>query len=136
MLSASRFRSSKQQAKELYFLGAFCNLRRPHAVHAQCKNLLDNGGSFFIHDPPLLVLRVFLVTVNGTVGGGLAGFSLDADGGFLLAAQVAQIPLVHDVEEGGKLVAVLVIAVHAVGNRHKVNMMLTEEYLRVKPVCR
>ena len=22
-------------------------MRRPHAVHAQCKNLLDNGGSFF-----------------------------------------------------------------------------------------
>ena len=32
----------------------------------------------------------------------------------------------------GKLIAVLIVAVHAVGNRHKVNMMLTEEYLRVK----
>ena len=30
-------------------------------------------------------------------------------------AQVAQIPFVHDVEEGGKFIAVLVITVHAVG---------------------
>ena len=40
--------------------------------------------------------------------------------------------VLHDVEEGGKLVAVLVIAVHAVGNRHKVDAVLTEEHLRVK----
>ena len=60
-----------------------------------------------------LFFRVFLVTVNGTVGrSGLAGFSLDTDGGFLLAAQVTQIPLVHDVEEGGKFIAVLIVAVH------------------------
>ena len=43
----------------------------------------------------VFVFRVFLVTVNGTVGGGLAGLALDADGGFLLAAQVAQIPFVE-----------------------------------------
>ena len=57
---------------------------------------------------------------------------LDTDGGFLLAAQVAQIPFVHDVEEGGKLIAVLVIAVHAVGDGNKVNTVLPEEHLRVK----
>ena len=37
--------------------------------------------------------------------------------------------VLHNVEERGKLIAVLIVAVHAVGNRHKVNMMLTEEYL-------
>ena len=80
----------------------------------------------------VFVFRVFLVTVNGTVGGGLAGLALDADGGFLLAAQVAQIPFVHDVEEGGKFIAVLVITVHAVGDGNKVDAVLPEEYLRVK----
>ena len=80
----------------------------------------------------VFVFRVFPVAVNGTVGSRLAGFTLDADGGFLLAAQVAQIPLVHDVEEGGKLIAVLVVAVHAVGDGHKVNAALPEEHLRVK----
>ena len=40
--------------------------------------------------------------------------------------------VLHNVEEGGKLVAVLVIAVHAVGDGNKVNAVLPEEYLRVK----
>ena len=40
--------------------------------------------------------------------------------------------VLHDVEEGGKLVAVLVVAVHAVGDGDKVNTVLPEEYLRVK----
>ena len=40
--------------------------------------------------------------------------------------------VLHDVEEGRKLVAVLVITVHAVGNGNKVDAMLPEEYLCVK----
>lgn len=40
--------------------------------------------------------------------------------------------VLHDVEEGRKFVAVLIVAVHAVGNRHKVDTVLPEEYLRVK----
>ena len=40
--------------------------------------------------------------------------------------------VLHDVEEGRKLVAVLVITVHAVGNGNKVNAVLPKEYL----VCR
>ena len=108
------------------------NIVGPFALDGQSENAPHHGGSFLVDQPMVFVLRVFLVTVNGTVGGGLAGLSLDADGGFLLAAQVAQIPLVHDVEEGGKFIAVLVIAVHAVGDGNKVNAVLPEEYLRVK----
>jgi len=40
--------------------------------------------------------------------------------------------VLHDVEEGGKLIAVLIVTVHAVGNRNKVDAVLTEEHLRVK----
>ena len=40
--------------------------------------------------------------------------------------------VLHDVEEGGKLVAVLVVAVHAIGDGDKVNAVLPEEHLRVK----
>ena len=40
--------------------------------------------------------------------------------------------VLHDIEEGGKLIAVLVVAVHAVGNGDKVDAVLPEEYLRVK----
>ena len=108
------------------------NIVGTFTLNSQPKNAPHHGGSFLVDQPMVFVLRVFLVTVNGTVGGGLAGLSLDADGGFLLAAQVAQIPLVHDVEEGGKLIAVLVIAVHAVCDGDKVDAVLPEEHLRVK----
>ena len=40
--------------------------------------------------------------------------------------------VLHDVEEGGKLIAVLVVTVHAVDDGDKVNTVLPEEYLRVK----
>ena len=80
----------------------------------------------------VFVLWVLLIAIDGAVGGWLAGFPFDANGRFLLAAQVAQVPLVHDIEEGRKFIAVLVIAVHAVGDSHKVDTVLPEEYLRVK----
>ena len=108
------------------------NIVGSFALDGQSENAPHHGGSFLVDQPMVFVLRVFLVTVNGTVGGGLAGFSLDTDGGFLLAAQVTQIPLVHDVEEGGKFIAVLIVAVHAVGDGNKVDTVLPEEYLRVK----
>ena len=40
--------------------------------------------------------------------------------------------VLHDVEEGRKLIAVLVITVHAVGDGNKVDAVLPEEYLCVK----
>ena len=80
----------------------------------------------------VFVLGVFLVPVNRTVGSGLSRFPFDTDGGFLLAAQVTQIPLVHNIEERSKLIAVLVVAVYAVGNGNKMNTVLPEHDFRVK----
>ena len=102
------------------------------ALNGQLEDTPHHGSRFLVDQPVVFVLRVFLIAVDGTVGGWLAGFPLDPNGGFLLAAQVTKIPFVHDVEEGRKLVAVLVITVHAVGNGNKVDAMLPEEYLRVK----
>mgnify|MGYP007061166115 CR=1 FL=1 len=83
------------------------NIVGSFALDGQSENAAHHGGGFLVDQPMVFVFRVFPVAIDSAVGGGLAGFSLDADGGFLLAAQVAQIPLVHDVEEGRKLVAVL-----------------------------
>ena len=102
------------------------------ALDGQLENTSHHGSCFLVDQPVVFVLRVFLVAIDGAVGGRLAGFPLDTNGGFLLAAQVTKIPFVHDVEEGRKLVAVLVITVHTVGNRHKVDAVLPEEHLRVK----
>ena len=102
------------------------------ALDGQLKDAAHHGSRFLVDQPMVFVLRVFLIAVDVAVGGGLAGFPFDANGRFLLAAQVAQIPLVHDVEEGRKFVAVLIVAVHAVGDGHKVDTVLPKEYLRVK----
>ena len=102
------------------------------ALDGQLEDTPHHGSRLLVDQPMVFVLRVFPVAIDSAVSGRLAGLALDADGGFLLAAQVAQIPLVHDVEEGGKFIAVLVIAVHAVGDGNKVNAVLPEEFLRVK----
>ena len=108
------------------------NIIRAFALDGQLKDASHHGSRFLVNQPVVFILWVFLIAIDGAVGGGLAGFPFDANGRFLLAAQVAQIPLVHDIEEGRKFVAVLVVAVHAVGDSHKVDAMLSEEHLRVK----
>ena len=102
------------------------------SFNGQTKNAPHHSGSFLVDQPMVFVFKILLVAIDGAVGGRLAGFSLDADCSFLLAAQVTKIPLVHDVEEGSKFIAVLIVAVHAVGDGDKVDAMLPEEYLRVK----
>jgi len=102
------------------------------ALNGQLEDTPHHGGRFLVDQPVVFVLWVLLIAVDGAVGGWLAGFPFDANGRFLLAAQVTKIPFVHDVEEGRKLVAVLVVTVHAVGNGNKVDAMLPEEYLCVK----
>ena len=77
-------------------------------------------------------LRVCLIAVDDAVGGRLARFALDTNGCFLLAAQISQIPFVHDIEKRSKFVAVLVAAVHIIRNCNKPDTMLTEEHLRIK----
>lgn len=42
----------------------------------------------------VLVLRVFPVSVDSTVGGRLTGFAFDTNSGALLAAQITKIPLI------------------------------------------
>ena len=102
------------------------------ALDGQLEDTPHHGSRFLVDQPVVFVFRVFPVAIDSAVGGRLAGFPFDTNGGFLLAAQVTKIPLVHDIEEGRKFIAVLVITVHAVGNRHKVDAVLTEEHLRAK----
>ena len=102
------------------------------ALNGQLEDAPHHGSRFLVDQPVVFVRRGFLIAIDGTVGGGLAVFPFDANGGFLLAAQVAQIPLVHNIEKRRKFVAVLVVAVHAVGDSHKVDTVLPEEHLRVK----
>ena len=109
----------QQYTDESHMWGRIMNIDVSTYTDENGKALMyapHHGSRFLVDQPVVFVLRVFLIAVDGTVGGGLAGFPFDPNGRFLLAAQVTQIPLVHDIEEGRKFVAVLVVAVHAVGN--------------------
>ena len=108
------------------------NIIGAFALDGQTEYPADNLGGFLVDIPTVLVTRHLLVAVDSAVGGRLARFAFYTDSGALFAAQITKIPFVHNIEERRKLVAVLVIAVHAVGNRNKVNAVLTEEHFRVK----
>ena len=75
----------------------------------------------------MLVLWVFAVAVDGVVGGRLAGAASGLIRRFLLAAAIPQIPLTHDVNEGGKLPRTLVGAVHSVANSDETDALLPEQ---------
>ena len=80
----------------------------------------------------ILVLRVFPVPIDRIVGRGLAGIAFDFIGSGDFSGLIAQIPLVHDVEERRKLVAGLILAVHIVGDRNEMDIMLAEIDFRIK----
>ena len=108
------------------------NLIRTVALNGQAEDPADNCRRFFVNQPVVFVIRVFLVSVDRTVCGRLAGFTFHTNCSALLAAQVTKIPLVHNIQKRGKFVAVLIVAVHTVGNGNKVNIVLPEKYLGVK----
>ena len=115
-----------------FFCQDFRNFVLPIPLQHQMIDTTDNGGSFLIDDPVVFVLRVFPVAVDGMGGGMLPRGTFDFVGSGYLAGLIPQIPLVHDVQKRGELVAVLILAVHAVGDGNKMNPMLTKEYLGVK----
>ena len=80
----------------------------------------------------VFIVRIFHISVDSNICQRLAGFAFGATGGLLLAAEITQIPLVHHIKERRKFVAVLIIAVNAVGDSDKMNVVLAEHYLGVK----
>ena len=92
----------------------------------------NNGGSFFIHDPPLLVLRVFLVPIRRDSGEVFAGasFGLPRCPDFL--AGVLGVHFIEYVADGGKL-AVPAHTVHTVIDGNKVDAVLWKQHFRIHP---
>jgi len=58
------------------------------ALNRQLEDTPHNSSGLLIDQPVIFVVGVFLVAIDGAVGGGLAGLALDPDGSALLAAQV------------------------------------------------
>ena len=80
-----------------------CNGVLAVAVQIQLKNLPDDRCGLRVDDPALLVLRVFHIAVWG-LGERLAGIALDLIADAPLFADIAGIPLVHDILDGDKIV--------------------------------
>ena len=118
----------------LHLLGCehFGNLIGAVSLHRKPENSPHHSGSFLVHQPVVLVLRVFFVAIDGVVGGGLARLALDTVCCRNLFGLVTQIPFIHDIEKGRKLATVLFLAVDVIGDSNKMNPILPEHYLGVK----
>ena len=105
---------------------------RAFSLQAEAIDPADDLGGFLVDQPVILILRVLPVAVDGVAGNRQSGPSFRLKSSLYLAGLISQIPLVHDVQEGGELVSVAVVAVNAVGDGNKMNPMLPEEHLGVK----
>ena len=119
-------------ALHLFLCEYLGNLMGAVPLHRKPEDPPHHGGGFLVHQPVVFVLRVFFVAIDGVVGGGLARLSLDTVCCRNLFGLVTQIPFVHDIEKGGKLAAVLFLAVNVIGDSNKMNPILPEHYLGVK----
>ena len=102
------------------------------SVNAELEYPLHNCRRFFIDNPVEMILRVFLVSVDGMVGGRFTGFSPCLDRCDLLAAAISQIPFVHDIQKRCKLAGTLIKAVHAVADSNKTDTLFSKQHFRVK----
>ena len=97
-------------------------------VNAELIDPANDRRGFFVDQPVILVLRIADESIDRRIGDRLPRSALLLEGGSRLAGLVAEIPLVHDVQERGELVAVLILAVDVVGNGDEADVMLPEEY--------
>ena len=100
---------------------------RPVTLDGKLEDAPHGRRCFLVDQPVVFVVGVFPVAVDGTVGGGLAGFALDPDGGSLLAAQVPQIPFAHDVDERRELAGTGIIAVDTISNGDEAHSEFAKE---------
>ena len=113
----------------LFKLGG--NLLCSEPLQSHAVNAAHNLGCLVIHDPMLRIIRVLDVTI-GRLAHRLTGIALDLIADAPLFADIAGIPLVHDIEKGRKVVFRLVGAVYAVVDGNEANAVLREGDLRIE----
>ena len=117
-------------SKNLFFFQNPCNLLRAFAVNTKVEDELDHRSSFFIQNPVILVLRVTAVAVGRFTHVLSAGSSLpQADTDFL--AGISWIPLVEQIADCGKALAVSPVAVHAIVYSDKADIVARKDYIRI-----
>ena len=102
------------------------------SLHCKAENSPHDSRRFLVDQPVILVFRVFLVPVDRVVGRRLSRIPLNLISSGNLSRLIAQIPFVHDIKEGSKFVAALILIIHVVCDGDKVDTVLAEKDLGVK----
>ena len=108
------------------------NIAQAVPFNSQLVDTPHNCRRFLVNQPMILVVGVFSVAVNSLIGGRLARFTFDPDGSALFPAQIAQVPLGHDIDKRGKLTRAGIVAVNAVPDGNEVDTVAFENNLCVK----
>ena len=95
--NAMKILAGSQHALRTQFLG---DLSRPQAGHAHSEYSLYYFRCRFIHDPPVLVLRVFLVAKGRVRGQGYPGVATALHDTAYLIARIFCVPFIEQILHG------------------------------------
>ena len=108
------------------------NLFRPLAVNSQVKDALDYWGGILVNDPMVFIGRVSAITIGRFSQMLSAGaFLPEYDSDFF--AGVPWIPLVEQITDSGKTIAVAPFTVHTIIDGDKAHIVAGENDVRVLP---
>ena len=107
------------------------DLRGAIAVHTKLEYFSNHLGGILIHDPAMLILRIFEVAIGRIGTQRLTGFTLCLEHCSDLLAGVFGIPFVDDIEEGSKIAVLLVGTVHTVIDSDETDICAGQNYLGV-----
>ena len=108
------------------------NLRRSISVHAQLENLTNYLGGSIVHDPMVLIVRVFGISVWRLGTQRFAGFALCLEHRTNFLTGVLGVKFVENVDKRSKITVLLIGAVHAIVDGNEANICAGKGYLSVK----
>ena len=107
------------------------DLLHAHRVQAHTVDPPHHSGGRLVNDPPLGVVRVFLIPI-GRLAHRFAGITLDLVADAPLFADVAGVPFIEQIFYRSKL-ALALVCVNAVRHGHQPDVMLREKFFRQPP---
>ena len=95
---------------------------------AQAENLLDDRGSFFVHDKASVL--AFEIAIDRLTCDRLATHAFAAENCLDFLARISHHPFVEDITQRGKIIVAL-CAVHSIVDSDKANAPLWENHVRI-----
>ena len=116
----------ERRREDLLVFEIYGNLVSVLPADKQTENQAYHFGGFLVDYPKILVVRVFHISVWGFGGDGFAACTLGPDTRFYFLADVLCVPLRHDIDKGRKLQCIGIVAVYAVIDRDKADIVPSE----------